>query len=248
MSDRRNKRGSKKNGKAKLQERFEREELRMAEQDEAMSVVLPYAKDTVPFARKDLSVPITRLLKSWTTRSTNVCLFKENYSYTSLGQTLTNSFSALSFQLGFLGNVSGYQVLFDQYRIRCVVVTITPAVTANLTTPSTNYLPRLFTVIDYDDDSLPPTLTAMQQYDTLMISPPCTSVTRIIAPRVATQLYGGVSTTGYEPKENAWIDMSNVSVPHYGLKIGIEPANSGQTVQQRYTIEACFFFECRSQR
>lgn len=239
---------SQKNNKVKA--KFEQEELKHLQQDAAMQTVLPYAGDLTPYARKDLSSSLTRLLNSWNSRGTNVCLFKENIVVSPVyiaQQALTTNTGAILVTLSLAGNLSAYTALFDQYRIVAIVITLTPTINMNAIVATSVYMPRLYTCIDYDDATAPGSVNAIQQYDSCIVSPPFSAITRIIKPCMALAAYSGTFSS-YANVSDQWIDMASPSVQHYGMKYAVEPGTSGQTTLQGYETETVMFFECRNQR
>lgn len=233
----------------KLKSKYEKAELDDSEAKEAMSIALPYATDSCPYARRDLSKGLVKLFKSWSSRGNNVCLFKENFSAGALVQSATAVASvSLQFTLNLLGNLNSYIALFDQYRVQAVIVTATPTVFTNSGSPYTNYMPRLYSVLDYDDAALLTTINSAQQYDSCIVSPPCTSITRSIKPRIALAAYNGSVFTGYANVADQWIDLASPTIPHFGVKLVIEAGVASQPVLQVYELEVVMFFEMRNQR
>jgi len=240
---------NKKNSTSSLQRKAAIKEIMEMDQDDAVATVLPYAKDSTPYARRDLSSTLTRRLMGWNTRGLQTCMFKENLSLGVLAQTATTSTGlALSFQLNSLGNVAAYTSLFDQYRIVAVAVTATPTILTGSGSPITTFLPRLYSAIDYDDTVTPTTINTLQQFDSCVVSPPCTAITRFLQPHIALAAYTGTVFTGFTNETLKWIDVASPTVPHYGIKFVVEGGSSGQTVVQIYEIEAVVFIECKSQR
>jgi hypothetical protein len=178
-------------------------------------------------------------------------MFKENYTAGKLVQSATSAqFFTHYFQLFNLGNLNSYQTLFDQYRIKAAVITANPSITQVTagTNPTITYLPRLYSVLDYDDSAPPSGINGLQQYDSCIVSPAGTSISRIIKPHVAIAAYGGSAFTSYANVEDQWIDIASNTVPHYGVKFGVEPGVIGQTLLQEFNFEVVLIFETRNQR
>lgn len=134
---------------------------------------------------------------------------------------------AISFNLNALPNVTEFTSLFDQYRINAVKITFMPrGNSAEVGTNNNNT--KLFTVIDYDDDTAPATLDALLQYETLKTTTVARDHTRYMKPRFAVTTYQTALTTGYGSR-TGWIDCESNLVPHYGLKYWV-PAVAGANI------------------
>lgn len=153
-----------------------------------------------------------------------------------------------------------FSAMFDQYMIRKVDVVFkmhsNPFVNTQVDTGSTGQLstisfPTLYLVND-PDDSTPLSLNEFKQRPATkrMILKPNSFIRWSCRPAILTQLYRTSTTTGYAPKRYQWIDVSNVDVPHYSTKWGIDydaatlPSNQTVTVN----VELKFHFSCKGVR
>lgn len=137
--------------------------------------------------------------------------------------------AAYVFKLSDLPNNSEFTTLFDQYKLRMVSVHFRPLVNQLVTaqpntgtTDATGYCP-LHTVIDYDDNSAPTSLSTVLQYQNLRTTNPNRPHKRIVRPKVLREVYQSSVTTAYQPSASGWIDCNYAGVPHYGLKVYMDP-------------------------
>lgn len=155
---------------------------------------------------------------------------------------------AYQFQLSDIGNASTFTGLFDQFRLRKVVLTFRPAYTqavvnATLTTATTYNI----SVIDYDDDN---TLTdgQMLQYGNAQIHTNTEKFTRVIYPKVANAVYAGGLFSGFgNASPNQWIDCNTPATSYYGFKINFEnnPTAAANTLG---FIDKTYYLEFRNVR
>jgi len=222
-----------------------RRRLKVAEE-----LILPTAPNqygTTALVSSDLSSRVTKHLAPYNT------IGNQNYfwraisdSGTLVQSTLADAAISLFFTLSATPGSSDFIACFDQYRLRAVSVEFMPMITSTMAASTAVYLPRLYTCIDYDDAG---TLTrsAIQQYDTCVVSPPGTGVVRTLVPRMAVAAYSG-SFTSYANVSDMWLDAASPSVQHFGVKAVLESGPSGQTILQTYLITATSFWEFRATR
>lgn len=141
-----------------------------------------------------------------------------------------DTFVSLVFRLGDLPNSSELTQLYDQYCVKAVKVHLMPKFdTANQTgtgtTPNAQHsMNRVFSIIDYDDNTNPSNLGEMMQYENLKTTKGISDHKRYLVPKMLTNAYGGIAATHYMPKAKQWIDCTNATTPHYGLKFGFSAA------------------------
>jgi len=137
-----------------------------------------------------------------------------------------------------------YATCFDQYRIRAASVTFSPMLTSSISISTTLYLnPRIWTAFDYDDVNAK-TLAQLQSYGSCIEAPPGAGVVRTLIPRIS-KLAAGSGGTGYDATSEVpcWIDCSEPTIQHYGLKYVIEALPH---TQQQYTVDVTLYIEFRS--
>jgi hypothetical protein len=142
---------------------------------------------------------------------------------------LVDQSGALQFNLASVATNTEITSLFDQYRIVQISLDFVPL----LHTLST---PPLYTVIDYDDATVPTALSTMYDYSSLQTSQSGQQQTRVFTPRVAIAAYSGVFTS-FANQSMQWIDAASTTVQHYGVKWYF-PALAGLPTSLAYTIVA----------
>jgi len=179
--------------------------------------------------------------------------FEVSLATTSVQQTATTSFFAagngitqLAPTLSFVDQASTYTGLFDQYRFIKVEWTFRPMF-EGFNFQTTDYVPVIYTVCDYDDGVNPGSTAAMReyqncqqhQYETFTIS---------VQPHCADAVYGNSAFSSFGNVVSPWIDCTSTLVPHYGLKIGIDAGNTGQTNLQRWSMQTRLWMQFRNVR
>lgn len=143
--------------------------------------------------------------------------------------------SAYDYQLAYLPGYTEFTALFDQYRIDKVVVKLTPHYNVGFPAANVTY-PRLYAAVDYSDKGVPASLNELRQYANCTITPAFKGITRTFVPKCAQALYSGVFTS-YGSVSKGWVDVNSPSVQFYGLKLGLDPGEVGQTALQGYFID-----------
>lgn len=134
--------------------------------------------------------------------------------------TVPPNASAISFKLSDSTNASSYANLFQEYRITRVDYTFTllfDPTTAGVGSATAGYLPQFVTVVDYNDATAPASQAELLSYDNaqfhiLTASNPMFKIS--LEPRAANTVQG--SNVGNV--KGLWINTSNATIPHYGLK------------------------------
>lgn len=171
---------------------------------------------------------------------------------------------AMVFSLSDMPGVAEFEALYDRYMITAVVLRFriinnpdsvlmlnNNNQSASLVYQTTNWFPRLFYCPDYDDNNAE-TLSALRERakTKMKVLRPNMYFKAVIKPAVTVQTYYTTVSAGYAPKWKQWIDMSQSSVPHYGMKwvldtSGINPL-AGQPM--KLEIEKQYYFKCKDVR
>lgn len=143
-------------------------------------------------------------------------------------------FFAYNFAADQLPNISDFQGLFDQYRIRAVTMKfrmVQPPEAQN--TPATSqFYPDIYVTVDHDDATTPTTVDEILQYGKCKrgILRPNYFFKYRFFPTCAQQLYRTGTTTAYAPLRNkTWIDLAYINTPYYALKGCVSNEASGVT-------------------
>lgn len=166
-------------------------------------------------------------------KTRRVYTMNQTYSIASINLVAaTNGSGAVPLTLGSTPLSSALATVFDAYKIVQSTVRFIPLGALPL---SGGFNPML-TVIDYDDANILGSATSAQAYDNCQETPMGQYIERTFTPRVAAAVYNGSTFTGFAQAKSMWVDCSNPSVPHYGLKyFYAAPTTSYPSL---YTIEA----------
>lgn len=176
--------------------------------------------------------------------------------YMTNGAITPASSHVYTWSLADIPNMVEFQNLFDRYKLNAVKVVFQCPVDS-WSSVSPGIPSRLHTVLDYDDNTPLPVATALQQaleyesYKCLTFGSNRTSVSRYIKPRIARQIYQSTLATAYEVAKPAWIDLSNPTVPHFGMKVYADNQYADLNTGARdmfISMKTTYYFQCRDVR
>jgi len=218
-----------------------------------------------PVRRKQLGGHRRKLPRRRLTRSKRgSSLSLHRYSRYGLASTITltntEDSTAYSFAFNDIISSSEFAALYDRYRLDKVIVKLqlvnNPSATwaANTSSGSNNSLnwfPKVWSITDHDDSNTE-TIAQMKERSGVKcrILQPNKTLTYAIRPAIAAMMYKTATTTGYGPKWGQWIDMNDIGVPQYGLKLafdmqGLDPIS---TDGFKVNVEKKFYFTCKDVR
>jgi hypothetical protein len=152
------------------------------------------------------------------------------------------------FRLDDLPNYTEFTSLFDQYRIAKVKLEFIPTFNCSNLYDMQNgnpLVPNIQSAIDYDDISLA-NEDAILQYQTRVLTRGEQIHTRTLKPKPQIAAYNSALAFGYaSAATNPWIDTSSPDVPHYGLKVYIDPVTLNETSTWLYRVIATYWLEVR---
>lgn len=161
--------------------------------------------------------------------------------------TINNQFTGngISFKISDLPNVSDITNLFDYYKI--VGVKLKWIYTHNSSEAgAVGYgLPNLVYTIDYDDANLPANEDALLERNTTRIKRMDKPITLYLKPKINNEIYNNGVVSGYALSKGQvpYIDTSNASVSHFGVKYGIV-LNAAQTGNGIMKLYATYYLKC----
>lgn len=138
-----------------------------------------------------------------------------------------------------LDQIAALTTIFDQYRFHKCEVVWSPRLT-QVTTISSAPGTNLFTVIDYDDNVSPTSVSQMRDYQSCQEVDAYTKVHRTVYPRLAVPAYGGSLFNQYMSMKSQWLDTSSHDARHYGFKALSSGGNSVQTWDVKITMYVDF--------
>lgn len=154
--------------------------------------------------------------------------------------TITDTLSTYDFTLASVPNYTEFTHLFDFYKINRVVFQIWPRMSGNFDTSfnaatSTVSDLRLFTAIDYNDNSAPASVNIIRTYPNCKVTRFMNGQKRALSPK-----YNDPDNIVEWKGKNPWISTANPTVPHYALKVGVDMSNfNAANVTDGATIAIC---------
>jgi hypothetical protein len=151
---------------------------------------------------------------------------------------------ALAVTLSQVPNASSFGAVFDQYRIAEIEATIRPTFNVGVSGMKTPYF---YSVIDYDDATVLAGATTYLGYNNCTTSMYETVVRKWVPHVAGALLDASTSIVATENQVAPWIDMADATVPHYGLKIGVD-ASGGASPLQAFSITFRLLLQLRNVR
>lgn len=165
----------------------------------------------------------------------------------------------IAFSLPFiftdLNQSSTFSALFDQYKIRCVVLRFWPAViqtTSNNSADTVQGQTFFATCLDYDDATNPTSLAQIQSYENCqnwpVLSTRSKPLKRVIRPHVAFGMPNSANTiVTAGNRRSSWIDCAQAGIPHFGFKGWLEQGPSANCLQN-WRIDATYYISFKNVR
>jgi len=165
----------------------------------------------------------------------------------------TGVFGAIAFQLSDLANSITFASLFDQYRfekVRLYIRARTNAASVFNTASPNAAVPRVFIVIDRDDNTAPTAVTDLMQYDTVATFTGHEDCVIDLVPNLTPAVFASGAFSGYSslPSNSAWIDIANTAVPMYGVKFGVTGLTVSSTSSWIWDITAEYVVSFKNTR
>lgn len=154
---------------------------------------------------------------------------------------------AFGVTLGQVVNSSDFANLYDQYKINYVVVKWFMRRSIDAQSATGAVVPRMYWYRDYDDAGTPSSIDEFRENSKtrsalLLENRP---ITWKFKPNVLGVVFQSAIASQYAPKFGQWLDMSNTSTPHYGMKFAIDDLrNTNYSVECEVTL----YFSCRQPR
>lgn len=115
--------------------------------------------------------------------------------------------------------------------------------------PVANGFYPLYSAIDYDDSLAPGSLATIQQYQTLKFTPGNRYHSRTIRPKFASRVFQTAVADAFRPS-TGFIDCNQPDVPHYGLKVFMQPppAVTGSSGGITYQVQMTYYVKFKNVR
>jgi len=189
--------------------------------------------------------------RRWTRRSRynkrgqKVYLYKRlcgRFGTVSVG-AVSDAFYGFEFRLDQVPNYTELTALYDQYKINAIKVHFLPEMTQNVSLAQLNNpvaYSRIFTALDYNDASAPTTIDQLREYQSCKYTSILKQHKRYFKPRIVD------SSSVYNPGR-PWLSCDNgASVPHFGLKVGIEPTGATGATEMLFFMEVKFYMSFKT--
>jgi len=164
----------------------------------------------------------------------------------------TSVFGSMAFSLQDLDQVTQFAAICDQYRIDRVVAQIrTRNNTANFNSASAanGTPPSIYLVIDRDDSTAPTTYAQLRQYDNVQEASVYDNIEIDLEPSITPAVYASGAFSGYGvQRTGVWLDVNNVSIPHYGVKFGITELTALDTLTYYWDVIFWYYVSFRNVR
>lgn len=182
------------------------------------------------------------------------CMLRTPETFIQNDATATTKFSK-SFHLSDCINYSTYTTLFDQFRILKVVYTLTPVKTQLVVRPYDDTttagqilaIPRLTTVIDRDDTSIPVDFESIYQRPSSRSTLATRKVTYSFRPTPLAMTFQSPTQTAYKVDwSKSYLDCGDATTPHFGIKGVLEAASPAQAYT--YRVETKIYLSFKNRR
>lgn len=127
------------------------------------------------------------------------------------------------FTLNSLPDFTDFTALYDQYMIKGIKYTLIPRISnagPSGAVGNPSILGNIWSVLDYDDTNVPPSLNTLLQYQNVKRTQYHKIHKRYFKPAV--ELGVGSPLTSSAVKKYQWLDVANTAVPHLGIKLWVD--------------------------
>jgi hypothetical protein len=142
-----------------------------------------------------------------------------------------------------LSSRAEYAAVFDKFRIRKVEYHFIPVGDVQ---PNGDDLGAATTVvakpqlleacIDLDDNTAPTTIGELLENETYRFTRPSQTMVVKYSPRVAREVFDGVTASFEEPRGPVWVDCAQQTTPHYGMKLWVNTNGATSNIQNMWLI------------
>lgn len=167
-----------------------------------------------------------------------VYLYKRHCDFGELSvSNVSGAQGSYVFRLSQLPSVNEFTTLYDMYKINAIKIVFLPQQTQSVSIGSinnANAAARFFSVLDYNDSSVPTGPDELREYQSCKFTPILRPHRRYFKPRI--QDRGSTYSPG-----RPWINCSSPDQEYFAIKYAIEPIDSSTTTSMTYTVEAKFY-------
>lgn len=146
---------------------------------------------------------------------------QQKYTITNFANNTVPVYGSAAFTIAQLPDIGSLTPLFDKYKILSVEVYFVPYLATEVVATVPIAVPRLHTVVDQDDNTIPASIGELEQYSTYVEVRGSAPLVRKFKPRALMAIYQSAIATGYAIAPDVWLDLANDTIPHYGIKYAI---------------------------
>lgn len=171
--------------------------------------------------------------------------YRRSYSAL-LWTTATGQATSIMFRLVDVPNSAEFANLYDQYRLDWATVWAIPAQNSAEVDNGARFIPTIYSAVDHDDNTAPANLNEILERNNKRITTMDKKYRLAsLAPTCLQEVYRSAIATNYSPKSHVWLNVAATDVPHYGMKMWVEPA-LGANNSIRVIVD--LYFTCRASR
>jgi len=193
---------------------------------------------------RDFQVALTSIVPSPSRVNTIRRIYRTIDKAMVTSTSIANGLYGYNFQFQEVTDVASFQATFDHYMIEKVDFEIR-ACSLRQAPSTTSSLCYLAAAVDFDSSAAPATATDILQYENCIVLLPEESRTMTFVPHILLDVDQAGATAG-ATKSRQWIDLSDITVPHYGVRLIVKQNTS--TSQHYWYILARYQIALRSSR
>lgn len=173
--------------------------------------------------------------------------------------TGTASFGVVSFTLSEVPGFGEFVNLYDYFKLNAVKVSFIPVSNVSVYSAmgsgsiplgaNTTYYDRFFSVVDYNDATVPTSIDSLREYSNCKWSPNNKIHKRFLHPKVILSVDDASAGSPVELgqfNKNPWLSTASNGAVFYGIKYAFEQFTNNSDV--RYRIECKFYMSFKAPR
>ncbi len=161
--------------------------------------------------------------------------------------TSGSTFGGLSLYLSSFDSTSEITENWQMYRLESVRVRFIPSGPNYLTSPGTDF-GRIYSCIDYTDDSNPASIAEVEQYDTCLVRITGQEFERVFTPAAQSVAIGAGGSRNYVLPKNSWMIPSGAAtddIQYFGLRWAVSQVVGITNGAAMYTVSITGTFRCK---
>lgn len=136
-----------------------------------------------------------------------------------INETGSDQHQSYEFRLSNLVNVSDFANLYDMYKINKIQLMLEPAFDQTSTQSPVLRSKKIRVVHDYNSNNPLTDEDDYLEYANCKSYSPLRTIKITLYPKLNNKVEGNLGTDAYTTMSNVWLNMGNIDVPHFGIKI-----------------------------